>query len=175
MPEMAVKVLEKGGVLIMPCDTIYGFVGKYPDSDGTIREIKGRGETKPFLVLSTESMIDRLSDQEIPEYLKKYWPGPLTLIIKGKSPGTSIAVRVPDDPVLLHLMESIDAPVFSTSVNRSGRPPLNKIEEIAGEFEFSVDMLVDGGDIEGGRPSTIVDVTSRPFKVLRQGSLLLDL
>lgn len=168
------RIITGGGIVIIPCDTIYGFVGKFPDADLRIRAVKGRGETKPFLLLSTEKLLTSLTDQEIPVDLKKYWPGPLTMILKGKSEGITIAVRVPKDPVLLRLIESVGSPLFSTSVNRSGKSPINRIADIIVEFEKEVDLVVDGGDIVEGSPSTIVDATSRPFRVLRRGSLDLE-
>lgn len=171
LTEKVSRILARGGIVIMPCDTIYGFVGKFPDADGRIRSVKGRGETKPFLVLSTEELLTNLTYQQIPGDLKKYWPGPLTMILKGKSAGETVAVRVPKDPVLLRLIEAAGSPIFSTSVNRSGESPLNRIAEIIDEFEGEVDLVVDGGDIVGGSPSTIVDATSRPFRILRRGSL----
>lgn len=165
------RVLKGGGVAILPCDTMYGIVGMVPGTDDRIRRIKGRGEEKPFLqLLADASWVKRLSEVKIPKALEAYWPGPLTLIIPLTSGGT-VGVRVPASTFLTDLIRTIDVPLFSTSVNRAGSPPLWKIAEIIEQFESEVDMVVDGGDLPHSTPSTIVDVTSRPYRVLRQGEL----
>jgi L-threonylcarbamoyladenylate synthase len=175
MTGRVVEIVSGGGVVIMPCDTIYGFIGKYPDTDRRIRALKGRDEKKPFLVLSSEACLDSLTDRQIPEEFRKYWPGPLTLILYKKNGRTTVAVRIPDDPILLQIIDAVGAPVFSTSVNRSGSEALHGIEQIRKEFENEVDLIVDGGNREGGSPSTIVDITSRPYRLVRRGSLVLDI
>jgi len=83
----------------------------------------------------------------------------------------SVALRVPADPRLRLLLQRLDRPLYSTSVNRSGQPALWRITDILGEFETGVDLVVDAGDLPGRLPSTIVDVSQHPFRVLRQGAL----
>jgi len=82
-----------------------------------------------------------------------------------------VALRVPADPRLRSLLERLDRPLYSTSVNRSGQPALWRVADILGEFEAAVDLVVDAGDLPGRLPSTIVDVSRRPFRILRQGAL----
>src|SRR6056297_4106903 len=95
MTNRVIEIVSEGGVVIMPCDTIYGFIGRYPDTDLRIRTIKGRGETKPFLVLSSKAHLKSLTNQKIPEKFSRYWPGPLTLILTAKTGGKTVAVRIP--------------------------------------------------------------------------------
>lgn len=155
---------------IAPCDTIYGIIGKYPETESKIRALKGREENKPFIVLIKESKdISIFSDTVIPESLAALWPGPLTLIVCTKE-GKTLALRVPADPFIQELLVSGGAPLFSTSVNRSGQAPLNKIREIIAEFEKEADFIVDGGDLLTGVPSTILDISVKPYKILRQGA-----
>ena len=85
----------------------------------------------------------------------------------------SIAIRVPDSLFLRRLILALGSPLYSTSVNKAGSPPLGSIEEIATQFGDEVDLIVDGGTQSEGRPSTIVDITSIPFRVVRQGDLVL--
>ena len=166
-------LLAGGGVAILPCDTIYGIVGIAPDSEQRIRAIKGRGEDKPFLQLLAErSWVSRLSEGDIPEALGRHWPGPLTVILPARGGGT-VAVRVPDSPLLRGVLRVIDRPLYSTSVNRAGQPALWRIAEIVDAFEPEVDMVFDGGDLPGAAPSTIVDATVSPARVVRKGALLL--
>jgi L-threonylcarbamoyladenylate synthase len=171
LPSRLTEVLGGGGVVVMPCDTIYGIVGIAPASEERIRAIKGR-EQKSFLQLIVSAgWLNRFSDLELPEALTALWPGPLTLILPARCSPATVALRVPDDSLLRELLQELDRPLFSTSVNRSGEPPLWRIADIVEAFEGSVDLLVDAGDLEGRLPSTILDVTSRPFRILRQGAL----
>jgi L-threonylcarbamoyladenylate synthase len=170
--ETVFGILKTAGVVIVPCDTLYGILGIVPESEGRIRGVKGRGEEKPFLQLIPDvSWIGSLSDSPVPPSLAKYWPGPLTVVIRRRGEGT-VAVRVPDSPFLKDVIVRLGKAIYSTSVNRAGKPPLWRIEEISAEFGNDVDLIVDAGDLPGGAPSTIVDATVRPVKILRQGKLI---
>ena len=165
-----VEVLQAAGVVIMPCDTIYGFVGVAPETEGKIRELKGRQE-KSFLQLIPDlQWLPRYTDHGLPPELKSYWPGALTVIFPAKKAGT-VALRIPDDPLLLKLMERLGRALFSTSVNSSGKPALWRIDDICSAFEERVDLVVAAGDRPQGVPSTIIDVTERPFRLLRRGAV----
>ncbi len=167
-PRLA-ELLSGGGVAIMPCDTIYGIVGPAPGSEARLRELKGRGEKSFLQLIAGRQWLARFGDLDLPESLAAYWPGPLTLIFPvGQG---SVALRVPADPQLRALLERLDRPLYSTSVNRSGQPALWRIAEILEQFEAAVDLVVDAGDLPGRLPSTIVDLSRRPFRVLRQGAL----
>ncbi len=170
--EAVLRVLKAEGIAIIPCDTMYGIVGAVPESERRIRLVKGRGEDKPFLqLIADESWIRSVSDAPISPKLLKYWPGPLTIVIPVRSGGT-LAVRVPGSPLLIRLIKSLGKAIYSTSVNRAGKPPLGRIEEIRSEFGGDVDFIVDAGDLTESVASTIVDSTRRPAKILRQGSLI---
>jgi len=163
-------LLARGGVAIIPCDTIYGIVGIDPEADAGIRKLKGRGENKPFLRLVADaSWVRALTGAEAPARLSRHWPGPLTLVLPAAAGGT-LALRVPATPWLRELVAGLGRPLLSTSVNRSGRPALWRVRDIEAEFGRDVDMLLDGGDLPDALPSTIVDATVRPCRVLRQGA-----
>ena len=169
-----VGVLAAGGVAIAPGDTMYGLVGIAPETGERIRQIKGRGEDKPFLrLLPDPSWVGKFSPLAPPARLVKYWPGPLTLVFPALEGGT-VALRVPDSRFLRDLLEAVGGPLYSTSVNRAGAAPLQTVEEMRREFDDVVDLIYDSGDLPPGPPSTLVDVTSRPCKVLRPGALLLS-
>ena len=168
--ELLLGILSAGGIAIMPCDTIYGIVGRAPETEERIRAAKGRGESNPFLMLiENEQALERLSDAKLDRQVAALWPGPLTVVIQARAGGT-IAVRVPSDRFLRRLIGRLGAPLYSTSVNRSGQSALGKLSEIVREFEKRVDVIVDGGDILGRAPSTLLDVTQRPFRILREGA-----
>ncbi len=166
-----IEILEANGVVIVPCDTIYGILGKAPDTDSLIRDIKGRGEAKPFLTLvSSVIQFNRLSVIPFPLELEKYWPGPLTVVTTVKTGGT-VAYRLPSDNFLQDVVSHIEVPLYSTSVNSSGEKPLWRLSDIVDQFEDKVDLIVDGGDYKGRLPSTVIDITSKPYKIIRQGAL----
>jgi L-threonylcarbamoyladenylate synthase len=176
----------------MPCDTIYGFVGLAPDTEPLLRRIKGREERSFLQLIASPSWLPSFTEQELPPSLKPFWPGPLTIIFRSRAstgdPATApssdlrdaavpspptVALRVPEDPLLVKLMSELGRPLFSTSVNRSGEPSMWRIEEIIERFEEQVSLIVDAGDRSEGVPSTIVDVTNKPFRVLRPGAVAL--
>lgn len=169
-----VRILAGGGVAIAPGDTMYGLIGIAPETEDRLRSVKGRGEDKPFLRLIADlSWIERISDMPMPARLARYWPGPLTLVFPARGGGTA-ALRMPDHRFLLELLRAVDRPLYSTSVNRAGSPPLGTVEEMRREMEADVDAVFDDGDRPPGPPSTLLDITRRPFAVLRQGAVRLQ-
>ena len=166
-----VRILAGGGVVIAPGDTMYGLVGVAPDAELRLRSVKGRGEEKPFLrLIADASWIQRISDAPMPARLAPYWPGALTLVFPARGGGTA-ALRAPDHRFLQELLRALDKPLYSTSVNRAGAEPLRTVEEMRRELEQEVDAIFDAGDQAPGAPSTLLDITRRPFAVLRQGSV----
>ena len=164
-------MLRAGGILIAPCDTVYGILGRVPDSESAIRALKGRAEEKPFIIFIGDPLDTALFSDQAPEPgILGLWPGPLTLILAARA-GGSQALRCPDDPWIRSLMEGAGCPLYSTSVNRSGKPLLWKVADIEAEFGDSVGLFVEDGDREGGIPSTILDMSVRPYALLRQGEL----
>jgi L-threonylcarbamoyladenylate synthase len=164
-------LLSTGGIAIIPCDTMYGIVGAAPETEVRIRAVKGRGDDKPFLQLIPDaSWVGKMTGANVPPSLLSYWPGPLTVIMPSREEGT-VGVRVPDSPFLRQLILSLGKPIYSTSVNRTGNPPLSRIEEIRVGFEADVGLIVDAGDFPESAPSTIIDATTRPYRIIRQGAL----
>ena len=182
------EVLKKGGIVILPTDTVYGFSGivdlkgrKDFCCDDRIRLIKGRSETKPMIQLIAKPEDIRLyTDAFIDPVLLSKWPGPLTVIVPLKKDSPlktelkSVAFRCPGDEWLRKIIENCGTPIYSTSVNRSGFPVLCTEKEILTEFEKDCDLIVLAGDTENALPSTIVKVEDgKPYEVVRQGVLKL--
>jgi L-threonylcarbamoyladenylate synthase len=166
-----VQILARGGVVIAPGDTMYGLLGLAPEAEARLRMVKGRGEDKPFLQLIADaSWVRRISDAPLPPPLGRFWPGALTLVFPDRAGGTT-ALRAPDHRLLRDLLRALDQPLFSTSVNRVGSPPLRTVEEMRRELEADVDAIYDAGDQPAGEPSTLVDLSRRPFVVLREGAV----
>lgn len=165
--QMITTSMLEGKASIIPCDTIYGLSALYLKGEKTLIDLKGRDASKHFLVLATANQARELC-RDIPEEIENLWPCPLTTILTLKTGGT-IGVRVPDDSFLQDLLSQIGSPIYSTSVNQSGKPSLLDFESIFSEFGDKVDLVVKGPDVQGTTASTIIDATKRPFTLIRQG------
>jgi L-threonylcarbamoyladenylate synthase len=168
-----IQILGSRGVVILKSDTLYGLTGIAPDTGHRINRIKQRDPGKPLLQLIPDpDWVTRYADALIPPELSHFWPGPLTIIFPVKGEG-STGLRVPEDLFLQNLLYRLNKPLFSTSVNKQGKEPLGKILDIIQEFENEVDLIVDSGNVTGNVPSTILDITSTPYKIIRQGRVII--
>ena len=180
--EKGVKILQKGGVIAFPTDTVYGLGADAFNTRAVERvyEIKNRPghQQFPLLVADVEQLATLA--EPIPEFawflVRRFWPGGLTLVLLRKdslpahlASGPTIAVRVPNHPVCLALIEGLGKPITGTSANVSGQPAALTAEEVKQQLAGRIDLIVDGGKCPGGRESTIVDVTHEPPTILRQG------
>lgn len=183
---LVLESLMAGKIVVIPTDTVYGFSGLVLEEDipfdkGTdaqIRAIKGRSETKPLIqLIGCPEDIKKYTDDNIPQTLLSKWPGALTIIVNTKKSHPlykrypTIAFRCPGDLWLRQIIIQAGAPIYSTSVNRSGCPVLETVLEIAAEFEEEVALIVDDGDKKGALPSTLVAMENGVPKVLRQGAV----
>lgn len=171
--EKVVSALKNEEVVILPTDTVYGFSGIIDKTDTKIRRIKGREENKPFIVLISDlEQLKSVTNDQIPDGLLKFWPGPLTVIVKDRdNPEKTVAVRCPGNEWLRQIIKEAGSPIYSTSVNKSGNPVLTKINDIIEEFQQEVSVIVDDGDSENGIPSTIVKIEENGYSVLRKGAV----
>jgi L-threonylcarbamoyladenylate synthase len=170
----AAAVLARGGVAVLPCDTIYGLVGIAPETEARLRSIKGRGEDRPFLMLIGDpAWMAPFTGQPLPPALAPFWPGELTIVCRARGTALTAAFRQPRDPFLREVLALASKPLYSTSVNRSGGPHLWRIDDIVGQFEDEVDVIVAAGDLPEGVPSTVLDLTTRPWTVVRQGTVVI--
>lgn len=160
-------LIRDGGVAILPCDTIYGLCAAYGIGEKALMNLKGRDGNKPFLILATKDQVIELC-RDVPKDVLKAWPAPLTVVLEKKSGGT-IAVRVPNDGFLQRLLNYIGTPIYSTSVNIAGEPSMHSLTAICKRFEALVDVVVRGDEMQGKVPSTLIDATVHPYKLLRQG------
>lgn len=169
--EKCVSLLKEGEVVIAPSDTIYGFLAAVPKGKERLIEIKGRDEGKPFLQLvSSIEMVERYIKKTVPDDIKSIWPAPLTVIFDNLHDNTT-AFRYPNHSFLLDLIEAVGSPLYSTSVNRSGFDPMHNIKDIYSEFNNDVKLIVDNGVLPISEPSTLIDSTVNPYKIIRQGSV----
>lgn len=174
--QITAKILQNGGIAILPTDTVYGF-SAVVDSDTAqkIRKIKGRAENKPFIQLIGEpDDIFYYTDDFIPPEILTKWPGALTIIVHNKKSfddEQTTAFRCPKDSWLRSIIKMCKSPIFSTSVNKSGCPILETPQEIQDTFENQVDLIVDDGEKKGALPSTLIKLENGNVQVIRQGEV----
>jgi L-threonylcarbamoyladenylate synthase len=175
------ELLSRGGVAALPTETFYALAADPTSERGVSRifEIKGRDEEKPLLVLfSSRAQLEALGVAprlDVIDRLFHLWPAPLTAVLPLRAPiaasrgSATLGVRMPADPAVRELLDAV-GPLTGTSANRSGTPPLVDPDEVARSLSAHLDLLVDGGTTPGGAPSTIVDATVEPPRVLRPGA-----
>ena len=178
------SMIRSGGLIIFPTDTVYG-VGAdafNKRSVGRIYKLKKRNAKKSLILFLYKKSDLRKFIKEIPkganELIDKFWPGPLTLIFKATkyTPGSvrsgdTVAIRIPDCKPLLRIMKKAGVLLATTSANISGNKNVLSIKEMPLRLLMGVDAVFDGGFISKGKESTIVDLTQKPFKVLREGAV----
>ena len=177
--------LRDGGVIAYPTETFYGLGAMATSGRGIdkVFRLKRRDRGKPLsIVVSDMSMAQEIS-ASVPsiarQLAEKFWPGPLTLVLKAHSgfppamlgPGRSVAVRVPGPAWLRALVRHLGVPLTATSANLSGRGEISDPEKIIRLFRGKVELVVDGGPTPGGLPSTIVDLTGNEPRLLRAGAI----
>ncbi len=181
----AVRVLRSGGVVAIPTDTLYGLAACALDEQAVRRifRLKGRPEGMALpLLVAYAGDLDRYS-MDVPEIARalaeRFWPGALTLVLRkasiipdvvtGGKP--TVGLRVPDHWVPRAIVRELGAPITGTSANLSGMPGLTTAQAVREQLGGQVDLVVDGGEAPGGVPSTVLDVTASPPRVLRQGAV----
>lgn len=177
-----VKLLENGGVAIVPTDTVYGLVTKAFDQETYKRldHIKGR-RTLPYVVVfkSLNSLVDWYGniDPFRMRIMRKLLPGPVTFVLPVKPDrvlgfrydDAGIGIRVCSDSVLAMLCDRLGEPLWATSANHPGEfPPMN-FSDIQQMLLAEVDMAIDGGPTSFREASTSIDLREQPYKILRAG------
>jgi L-threonylcarbamoyladenylate synthase len=148
-----------------------------------IKRIKGRAEGKPILLLIADiSEVDPLvlSRPPIFEALSKHlWPGPLTIVLPANADlpedvtaGTdSVGLRLPDDADVRSLVHTCGGRLTATSANPSGRAPATSAAQVQEYFSIGIDLIIDGGLITATKPSTVIDITCNPPRIIREGAV----
>ncbi len=180
----ALDILRRDGVVAYPTDTLYGLgaAGFSLMGVGRVFEIKGRPYSMalPLLLADTQDISQvAVGVPEIAYTLaKRFWPGPLTLVLKRHpmvpylvtANKETIGVRVPDHPVPRALARGLGAPITGTSANRTGGPDARTADEVRAALGSDVDYIIDGGPVQLGRPSTVLDLTGPAPRFLRRGA-----
>ena len=178
----AVECLKSGGIVAIPTDTVYG-LGADPFNTSAVQRLytlKGRPDGKPIpLVLSSVDDVHRVA-QNLPDYFfhltDRFWPGGLTIIVEAKdllpvltAGGNTVGVRIPNNSLLLNILQAFGGPAAITSANLSGEPPATSPQEIGAELASRIDVIVDGGKTPGPIPSTVYDISVSPPLIRRHG------
>ena len=184
----AVQVLSRGGLVIFPTETVYGLAADALSEEAVLRvwQVKGRPPDKPLPVQVADIGGLRLLWRELPEELlpliNAFMPGPLTLVYWRSAlvpdvvtaGADTVGVRIPDHPVALALLQAFGRPIVAPSANLSGEEPPSRIQDISPPLLEQVELVMDAGDTGGGIPSTVLDLTVRPARILRAGALSPD-
>lgn len=182
---VALQVLNSGGLVAFPTDTVYGLGAPafQPNAVARLYAVKGRPRTKAIpILLNDAGALERVAQDIPPEawlLAEKFWPGPLTIVLARKptvpdvvtAGGENLAVRVPNHHFALRLIEAVGGALAATSANPSGRPDPVTAEEVLAYLGGRIELILDGGRCPGGVPSTVVDVTRIPPVVIRRGAI----
>ncbi|MDR3078386.1 MAG: threonylcarbamoyl-AMP synthase [Planctomycetota bacterium] len=171
----AAGILAGGGVAIFPTETVYGVgaAAGCPEALARLRRLKGREDGKPFQFLAADlEMARALGVRVTPEaerLARRFWPGPLTLVMPSEKGGEGVGIRIPDAPFVLALCRRLGRALVASSANPAGAPPPTDAQaaEVFGE---AVDILVDGGRTDGA-PSTVASCLDGELRILRPGAL----
>ena len=180
--EKAFQIINRGGIAVFPTDTVYG-IGCDPynkDSVRKIYEIKSRKISKPFPVLVySKDIAERIAffDEFTKKIVERFWPGPLTVILKltdenlkeSLNVTDKIAIRVPNHKCTLELLKKCNF-LVGTSANISGHSSFTNPDECFNNFR-KYDVFVDGGIITSKSESTIIEIENEEIKIIREGAL----
>lgn len=182
--ERAVSILQKGGVIAMPTDTLYALAAAASDSSAVdqVFAIKGREADKPLpLFVSDLAMAERIGvfNDDARRLAKRFWPGPLTIVVPRRdgfvsdalAGGDTVALRVPDHGVARAVIEGVGDALTATSANLSGGPDPVTAAEVKRQLADAVDFVIDGGACPVGVSSTVVDCTRLEPSILRRGAI----
>lgn len=182
--ESAAQLLSRGFLVAYPTDTLYGVGANAVDQLAveSLYRAKRRPREKGIPILIADpSDLDKIVE-EVPtiarQFINRYWPGPLTLILPKRaglpaaiSPNLGVATRIPDHDVARRLIASAGGTVATSSVNRSGEKPAQSAKAALTALKGSLAAVLDGGSVHYGQASTIVDCTSDPPRMVRDGPI----
>lgn len=179
----AADCLKQGGLVAFPTETVYGLGGDGLNADASkkIYEAKGRPSDNPLILhIADEAAMDVLAknvSEDVRKLMDAFWPGPLTIVVeksdivpKETTGGLdTVAIRMPSHPVALELIRQSGVYIAAPSANRSGRPSPVKAQHVIEDLDGRIEYILDGGDVDIGIESTIVDMTGDVPMILRPG------
>lgn len=189
--QLAAEALKNNQLVGLPTETVYGLAANAlsPEAIQKIYQLKGRPSTNPLIVHIADfeqihSLTGELSTQQRSylNLLKKFWPGPLTIILPKSdlipmivtANSASVAIRIPNHPVALDLLRKSSVPVAAPSANRSNYISPTSAQHVDNEFGTELELIIDGGECTVGLESTIVSLVTSPPQILRPGAITLQ-
>lgn len=183
------EILREGGLVAFPTETVYGLGANALDEEAAKKtyEAKGRPSDNPLIVhIADLEDLSEITENVPPEtelLAKHFWPGPLTMIFEKSSLvpyGTTggldtVAVRMPSDLIARKLILAAGGYVSAPSANTSGRPSPTTAEHVWEDLNGKIEMIIDGGSVDIGLESTILDMTVSPPMILRPGAITADM
>ncbi len=181
----AAAILKNGGTVVFPTETVYG-LGANGLDETAVRKIfvaKGRPSDNPLILhIASLDWLERLVVAMPPltaRLIKAFWPGPLTLILKRRNlvPDIvtagldTVAIRMPSHPLARAIIAAADLPIAAPSANLSGKPSPTQADHVIADMMGRVDLIIDGGDVEHGLESTVLDLSVEPPLILRPGAI----
>lgn len=172
----AALILRNGGLVAFPTETVYGLGANMLDKDAIkkVYRIKNRPKGKPLTIHIADVKILKKMVGRIPSSAKKliakFWPGPLTLVLKDKT-SKKTGFRIPDNRIAFLLIKEAAVPVVAPSANISGKRPPTDAQEVLKNLSGKIEMVLDGGKTQIGVESTVVDLSGRQYKILREGAI----
>ncbi|MCX7830775.1 MAG: L-threonylcarbamoyladenylate synthase [Acidobacteria bacterium] len=187
--KIAAEHLGRGSPVVFPTETVYGIGSSIQKEEHIKRivELKGREEKKPIAIMCANLDISKKYFEFEKEEIiiaQRFLPGPITLLLKRKETipqwfypdFIKIGLRIPNNETALKILESYGKPVASTSANISGQKEAKSFEDVCAYFgKFSDVLIVDGGKIERGKPSSVIEYEKGEIRVLRQGEITLQM
>jgi L-threonylcarbamoyladenylate synthase len=181
----ACEVLRRGGLVAFPTDTLYalGANALEPKAIERVHTVKGRHHGKPLSVLipSVEAGVELATDlpKAVRSLMQAFWPGALTLVVRASSKvpsalagtGGTIGLRMPAGSVAQALLAAFAGPIIGTSANKSGGADPADASSVQKAIGGQIDLVLDGGRVTLGAPSTVLDCTAEPARILREGAI----
>lgn len=181
------EIIKRGGIGVLPTDTLYGLVGSAFSKEAVdkVYDLKSRSERKSLIILI--SSIDDLKEfgvevtREAKKFMKKFWPGKVSIVLPFNNikfsyldkMGGTLAFRLPKKNDLVNLIKET-GPIVAPSANPEGLAPAKDIDEARVFFDDRIDFYVDGGKIES-EPSTLVKIVGDKIEVLREGAVKIEI
>lgn len=184
----AAKIIKSGNLVAFPTETVYG-LGANALNSKSVRKIfiaKGRPSDNPLIIHISNSADLKMLVEQIPDtahqLINKFWPGPLTLVLKKskKVPKittggiNTVAVRMPENKIAQSLIKEAGVPLAAPSANVSGRPSPTTSKHVYNDLNGKISMIIDGGKTKIGIESTVVDLTRKTPMLLRPGAVTLE-
>jgi L-threonylcarbamoyladenylate synthase len=187
--DLAASIIRAGGLVAFPTETVYG-LGADAMNESAVQklfEAKRRPADNPLIVhVCSRDMLDLVArdiDERAHQLIQRFWPGPLTLVLKRKpevAPSVSaglpsVAVRMPANKIALELIRSARTAIAAPSANASGRPSPTTAAHVLEDLDGRIDLILDGGATNIGIESTVLDVTTNPPMILRPGAITIEM